>query len=81
MLTVSNKRSGVMLNKRLISFMKESMIYVYKNVFTQWIMLLLNIIMMAIISFELENILIRKTFKFELLLFIFNHQEYTHFNK
>ena len=59
-----------MLNKRLISFMKESMIYVYKNVFTQWIMLLLNIIMMAIISYELESILIRKTFKFELLLFI-----------
>ena len=70
-----------MLNKRLISFMKDSMIYVYKNVFTQWIMLLLNIIMMAIISFELKNILIRKTFKFELLLFIFNHQEYTHFYK
>ena len=47
-----------MLNKRLISFMKESMNYVIKNVFTQWIMLLLNIIMMAIIAFELESILL-----------------------
>ena len=59
-----------MLNKRLISFMKESMIYVVKNVFTQWLMLLLNIIMMGIIAYELESILLRKTFKYEFLLFI-----------
>lgn len=46
-----------MINKRLIQEMKSSLVYIYKNVFTQWIMLILNIAMMVLIALTLEGML------------------------
>ena len=60
-----------MLNRRLISFMKESMMYVYKNVFTLWIILLLNIIMMSLIAYELQSLFMNQIFIVEYLFIIF----------
>ena len=46
-----------MINKRLIQEMKSSLVYIYKNVFTQWMMLMLNMIMMVLIARTLEGML------------------------
>ena len=46
-----------MINKRLIREMKGSLVFIYKNVLMQWIMLILNIIMMMLIAMTLEGLL------------------------
>ena len=46
-----------MINKRLIREMKGSLAFIYKNVLMQWIMLILNIIMMMLIAMTLEGLL------------------------
>lgn len=46
-----------MINKRLIGEMKGSLVFIYKNVLMQWIMLILNIIMMMLIAMTLEGLL------------------------
>lgn len=46
-----------MINKRLIREMKSSLVFIYKNVLTQWLMLILNILMMMLIAMTLEGLL------------------------
>lgn len=56
-----------MINKRLIFEMRSSLIYIYKNVFTQWIMLLLNILSMGIIAYLFECLFLNKYFDLKLV--------------